>query len=201
MVHVRGHWRAGRWVRAHTRRAPRAAAGGAGLLVVGLLVLGGFLWLGHSSPTGSPANTPWQSGGLTFTSVGSSDAMPCGEHSYGQVQQYLRTNPCRSLFRVLLEAHDDQNHQMLVALSWTQMPDPATTDALYQLAHRDGTGNIAELSRELPAYSGVKFTGKYYDSRVDGTTVVIAEATPQAGDPPDALLKQAATTALGFPRN
>jgi len=183
----------------HTRRAPGAAAGGAGLLVLALIGL--WLLLGHNSPTGSSVSTPWQSGGLTFTSVGSSDAVPCGEHSYGQVQQYLRANPCRSLFRVLLDAHDNENHQMLVALSWTQMPDPATTEALYQLAHRDGTGNITELSRELPAYSGVNFTGNHYASRVDGATVVIAEAEPQAGDPPTALLNQTAETALAFPRN
>ncbi|GGM80600.1 hypothetical protein GCM10012275_59060 [Longimycelium tulufanense] len=147
-----------------------------------------------------PPAPPAQVKGLTFTSVGSSQAMPCSGYSYGEVQRFFVTNPCQALTRSLFEVTNDSGRRMLVAVSWTQMPDPTRAGELKRLADRSGTGNVAELSREVPRYSSTKFTGNAYDSHIDGSTTVIAQAEPLAGNPDSALLRRTARAGLQAPR-
>jgi hypothetical protein len=51
------------------------------------------------------------------------------------------------------------------------MPDERGAIALKKLVDVHGTGNITELS-------GKRFTGRFYASRREGTTVVNAQAEP-----------------------
>jgi len=46
------------------------------------------------------------------------------------------------------------------------------------LVDRHGTGNVTELSRERGRYRNVRFTGEFYASRRENTTVVNAQAQP-----------------------
>lgn len=99
----------------------------------------------------------------------------CVAHSYGQVQDFFRTRPCTALFRALLEVRDGGSNVALVAVAWVDMPDADQARALQQLMDRDGTGNVTELSREN---GGQRFSGDYYRSAREDTTVVNVQAEP-----------------------
>lgn len=197
-VRVRGHWRAGSWVRPHTRGTP-AAASGIGVLAV-LLILGFLFFGGPSTPPSQSAQQVASQAGFSFVLESKSEALPCSAHAYGTVQQYLVTHPCQALTRALYTATDAQGAKMLVAVSWATMPSAADATGLRDLADGSGTGNIAELSREVPAFSGTRFTGRYYDSRLDGQLVVIGQAEPLAGAPSGTVLEEAARAAVTLPR-
>lgn len=155
----------------------------------------GFIWwlFGHDSASSPAAKSPeqWSSGGLTFTRTDSSADGSCYPVAYGKVQDFLSEHPCAGLTRALFDATDGQGHRMLVAVSWTEMPDAGQAAELRDLADHPGTGNIAELTK-----NGVKFTGRHYASATTGSTTVIAEAEPTAGSPSAEQLKNTATVAL-----
>jgi hypothetical protein len=67
---------------------------------------------------------------------------------------------------------------VLVAVAWVEMPDSATAREFHDLVDSHGTGNVTELSRDQGRYRNVRFMGKYYASRRDGTTVVNVQAQP-----------------------
>jgi hypothetical protein len=108
------------------------------------------------------------------------DADDCVEHSYGQVREFFRGNPCVGLHRALFELRDRNGDVALLAVSWVDMPDESSSRSLHQLLDRDGTGNVTELSRERGRYRSVRFTGDFYASYRDGTVVVNAQAQPVA---------------------
>lgn len=108
----------------------------------------------------------------------SSDDGDCAAHSYGQVQGFFRAHPCDALFRTLFEVRDQSGNVALVAVAWVDMPDAAQARAFKLLVDRGGTGNITELSRERGRYRNERFTGDYYHSTRDDTTVVNAQAQP-----------------------
>lgn len=116
--------------------------------------------------------------GLRVEARADSDEGDCASHSYGQVQEFFRTHPCTALFRVLLEVRDARRNVVLVAVAWVDMPDVEQAHQFQRLVDRDGTGNIRELSRESGRYQDVRFTGEYYESVRDDTTVVNAQAQP-----------------------
>jgi hypothetical protein len=97
------------------------------------------------------------------------------EHSYGQVQDFFRVHPCTALFRALLEVSDNSGNIALVAIAWVDMPDPEQARQLQQLMDRPTTGNVTEFSREK---GGQRFSGDYYRSACDGSTVVNVQAEP-----------------------
>lgn len=99
----------------------------------------------------------------------------CVAPSYGQVQDFFRQHPCTALFRALLEVHDNRRNVVLVAVAWVDMPDADQARELQQLMDRSGTGNVTELSREEGRQ---RFSGDYYRSARDGTTVVNVQAEP-----------------------
>lgn len=99
----------------------------------------------------------------------------CVAHSYGQVQDFFRAHPCRALFRALLEVRDNRGNAALLAVAWVDMPDADQARQLQQLMDRDGTGNITELSRER---GGQHFSGDYYRSAREDTTMVNVQAEP-----------------------
>jgi len=115
--------------------------------------------------------------GLRVSSRLSSDE-DCAEHSYGRVQAFFREHPCTALSRALFEARDSRRNVVLVAVAWVEMPDAGRARALRALLDGAGTGNVTELSRQRGRYRDVRFTGDFYASRRDGSTVVNAQAQP-----------------------
>ncbi|WP_410599148.1 hypothetical protein [Amycolatopsis sp. lyj-90] len=172
------------------------------LVVAVLCGIGGiskFASEGAEEPVGN-SSPAWMSGGLTYTLVDSSNAMPCSAHAYGAVLDFLASQPCNALNRALFEASDDGGHQMLVAVSWTDMPTVETAVQLQQKIDRSGNGNITELSKESNKYPGVPFTGKHYASTVNDRTTVVAQAEPLLKAPSADLLKNTAKLALSAAR-
>lgn len=102
----------------------------------------------------------------------------CVAHSYGNVQDFFREQPCVALHRAWFEVHDRRRGLVLVAVSWVEMPDVRSAREFHELVDTHGTGNVTELSREQGPHRRVRFTGQHYVSRRDGTTVMNAQAEP-----------------------
>ncbi|MDN5747604.1 MAG: hypothetical protein L0H64_03665, partial [Pseudonocardia sp.] len=118
--------------------------------------------------------------GVRINARATDDSDNCVEHSHGQVQDYLRANPCVALHRSLFELRDRNGDVVLIAVAWVDMGDEATAREFHRLVDGSGTGNIVELSRERGRYRSVRFTGDFYASNRDGTVVVNAQAQPVA---------------------
>jgi hypothetical protein len=104
----------------------------------------------------------------------------CTAHAYGHVQEWLREHPCVVAYRAVFEVPvPGTDAVVLVAVAWIDMPDPDLARGLQQLLDGDQTGNLAELSRERGRYRDVVvFDGEFYDSTIDDTTVLVAQAQP-----------------------
>lgn len=197
-------------VRSHMRKNPAqqnsvdssTIIGAIVLVVVVIGVITGvskFTSSGAEEPAADSSPT-WTSNGLTFTRVDSSNATVCSAHAYGGVREFLVSHPCSALSRALFEATDDSGHQMLVAVSWTDMPTAENAGQLREKTDKPGTGNITELSKESNKYPGVPFTGSHYASTVNDRTTVIAQAEPLLKAPSADLLKNTAKLALSATR-
>jgi hypothetical protein len=117
----------------------------------------------------------------------------CGPWSYGEVQQFFLRNPCRSLDRMLVQVTDDDGNKLAVMVAWVRMPKPAAAQRLRHLADTYGTGCVTPLP------GAPKPTGQHYKSRRAGALVVVAEAEPVSGRPPDEALNAATDIAVQFP--
>lgn len=102
----------------------------------------------------------------------------CAAHSYGQVQEFFRSNPCKWLARAYIVVREHNQGVALVAISWVDMPTHSLTIEYKHLVDAPGTGNITELSREGGPYRNVVFSGKNYISGIIGTAVWNVEVQP-----------------------
>ena len=125
--------------------------------------------------------------GFTPAVWASSDAPDCAANSYGQTRTFLQQNRCVGVHRVLLDVRGPGPGEALVAVAWAQMSSADAAAQLKAVLDRPGSGNINSLNPSVP------FTGRYYASKVDGTTAVNADVHPLvAGIDPQALQKIAA---------
>lgn len=141
----------------------------------------------------------WRRMGLTAVKRAVRQHVNCVVHSFGQVREFFVHNPCRSLERALLAIGDGNGNIIAVSIAWVRMRTTDAAQSLKTLADTDGTGNVSPLGGELLGLSGVKFAGKFYESRRSGTLVVIAEATPGSGRPDPQIMDDAADIAALFP--
>lgn len=165
------------------------------LLVVFGVVGGGLRPSGPDSvQAGGPPET-WKSLGLEFTTRNHDAPNTCGgSYSYGDVQAFLSEHPCSALNRGLFDATGEAGNTMTVATATVTMPSAAQAERLRALVDQPGTGNIRELA---PGFSGT-----HYASRIEGSTVTIAQAEPQLLERvPAAALDRAAQAALDVPLN
>jgi hypothetical protein len=121
----------------------------------------------------------------------------CVAHSYGEVQEFFRDQPCVALHRAWFEVRDGRRGLVLVAVSWVEMPDMRSARAFHELVDTHGTGNVTELSREEGPHRRVRFTGQHYVSGRDGITVMNAQAEPLGRAAAVAELEEIASQALG----
>jgi len=118
--------------------------------------------------------------GVRLSAKVTDDSADCVTNSYGQLQDFFRRSPCTALHRAYFELRDQQSDAAIVAVSWVEMPDESSAQALKQLMDTSGTGNVTELSREQGRYRTVRYTGDAYASRRDGPVVINAQAEPVA---------------------
>ncbi|WP_243790428.1 hypothetical protein [Saccharopolyspora gloriosae] len=210
MVDVKAHQKKdGTFVRAHKRSDPRSGPAIAAVVTALLLTGAGTGTLGATVTTGGGASSTTKSsskserprsGKLSIKNkLREHESGSCVAHSYGEVQEFFLRNRCSSLRRVMFTAADGKGNEMLVAVSWTDMPTSGTARKLRRLADRHGTGNISDLGREIPALGAPRFTGLNYDSRQSRTTVLIAEVEPWNGSPSSADMDGVATLATSLP--
>ena len=109
----------------------------------------------------------------------------CAANSYGQVQDFFQQSPCTAVYRGLFEVRSARA-TALVAVAWVDMPDETSARQYQQLVDRHGTGNITELSTQVP------WTGEHYVSTRDDVTIVNAQAEPVGGTAAAAGLAQLA---------
>lgn len=95
---------------------------------------------------------------------------------------------------------DDSGGAAVVAVAWVRMGGSRQARELRALADRYGTGNVSPVGMAALELAGVPFTGRYYDSRLQGSTVVISEAEPVQGRPDPAVLDGLPQVAVWLPR-
>ncbi|ALG12362.1 hypothetical protein AOZ06_40800 [Kibdelosporangium phytohabitans] len=142
----------------------------------------------------------WRDMGFRRLKQVGEQAASCVVNSYGDVRDFFVRTPCRSLDRMLFTLGDDDRNSVILAVSWVRMSTPDNARKLQWLADTYGTGSVSPLAGALVEAAGVKFTGRYYDSRRSGDLVVIAETEPLRGDPQPEFLDGLAEVASELPR-
>ncbi|AXB43598.1 hypothetical protein [Amycolatopsis albispora] len=204
----------GRWTKSGTGLA---AATVAGLMAFGGgAVGGGTASVGAGSGSGA-VNSVSKSGGKQAAKKGqhgnafrqlkmknirknTQRGLNCAKHSFGDVQQFFLRTPCRELDRMLFAVNDEQGNEIAVSIAWVRMGKAGDAAEFKSLVDIDGTGNVSPPAGAALGLTGVEFTGRYYDSRRDGTLVVVAEAAPAGGRPSEQLLHDTADVASEFPQ-
>ncbi len=123
-----------------------------------------------------------ESEGLHVKEVSTATSDNCADHSYGEVADYLADHPCEGMQRAWYEVVDDQDNEAVVSVAWVTMPDDEAAAELQQVVDRPGTGNMTELSTEDSKYQDVNYSGSYYRSGRDGSTIYSVQAEPLADD-------------------
>ncbi len=188
----------GRWI--------KGGAGAVATVMVGALALGGMTSGGVGAGTlaaesagsaASPlrigqsrsaarkgrANDAWSGLRLRKVREAAEHALDCAVHSYGQVNDFLIRNPCRSLDRMLFTLADPDGNTFVVSVSWVRMRQRGDVRELKKLIDVDGTGSIAPIGFEPLRDQGIRFTGTPFRSRRDGDQLVVAEGAVVSGRP------------------
>jgi len=113
----------------------------------------------------------------------------CASHSYGKVQDFFRSNPCKWLARAYIVVREHNQGLALVAISWVDMPTLSLAMEYKHMVDAPGTGNITELSRESGPYRNVIFNGNDYLSGIIGTAVWNVQVQPIDSASADVLKK------------
>ena|SRR6266700_1517828 len=92
-----------------------------------------------------------------------------------------------------------QSDLIVGSVMWVKMPSDADAAGFIELEDTYGTGDVTPFGTEVLELGGIRFTGKHYKSRSDGSLVVIAETEPVRGQPSNTLLKEVATVADVLP--
>ncbi|MEC3974103.1 hypothetical protein [Amycolatopsis sp. H20-H5] len=141
----------------------------------------------------------WQRMGLKVVKKALKRELLCSTRSFGEVQRFFVRTPCRKLDRMVLAIGDGGGNTVVVSIAWVRMATADDAARLKRLTDTDGTGNVSPLGAAALGLAEIRFDGHHYDSRQDGSLVVIAEAAPAGGQPDNAALDDAADVADEFP--
>ena len=73
----------------------------------------------------------------------------CAEHSYGKVQEFFQTNPCKWLARAYVVVHKEGSKgSVLVDFVWVEMYTNTQAEECQQLMETPGAGSVTKLSQE-----------------------------------------------------
>jgi len=187
-----------------------ASRGGTFAVVLSLGLGMAYFSTGGSSGTGSTAARPSTSSSVkakdrSFTTVVSKlqrqgrtiqrldEAFDtdCAANSYGQVHDFFAAQPCEAMGRAVFEIVEGAD-RIIVAVSVVDMPDAEQARTYQRLVDTHGTGNVTELR----ASRRVTWTGKHYESALNETTVVNAQAEPAGRTATAARLASAVAAAI-----
>jgi hypothetical protein len=99
----------------------------------------------------------------------------CATHSYGRVHEFFTTHPCRWLARAYVRLGYSE---VLVAISWVEMPTVRLAEDYKKLIDTPGAGNVTELSRESTLYRKIKYVDSAHTSGINGVAVWNVQAQP-----------------------
>lgn len=123
----------------------------------------------------------------------------CVRNSHGEVRTFFVFTPCRRLDRALTVLADPAGNAMVLSVYWVRMRNAAAAREFKKLDDEYGTGNVNPVAGRLLGVAGVRFTGRYYDSRRRGTLVVVAEAEPLGAGPGGETLESVVQVATYLP--
>jgi hypothetical protein len=101
----------------------------------------------------------------------------CAAHSYGQVHKFFQSNPCKWLARAYVQVGFSE---VLVAISWVEMPSVRLATEYKQLVDTPNAGSIAELSRDTTLYRKINYSNGAHTSGINGAAVWNVQARPIA---------------------
>ncbi|MCS7479372.1 hypothetical protein ACFFQW_24945 [Umezawaea endophytica] len=120
----------------------------------------------------------------------------CLTASHGRVREFLARVPCASLDRIIVAVGDDVGTSAVVSVAWVGFRRAADVRDFKSVIDVDGSGDVRPLGSALLGLADIAFTGRYYGSDVQGTSLTVAEAENATGafDPEalDALAEVAA---------
>ena len=104
----------------------------------------------------------------------------CAAQSSGDVEEFLRENPCESMLRVHLEIHDDDDDTALAAIAWVDMPNSESAEELHDLVENPDNEGSLELdwTQEDAGSGDVHPRKEHVATARDDTVVVIAKVEP-----------------------
>lgn len=146
------------------------------------------------------ADEAWQRLSMRTLKKVSRQHLECVTHSFGQVRDYLVAHPCSSLDRVLFGISDDQGNVAAVSVAWVGFRTRTDARGFITVENRHGTGDITPLGGSLLDMADIRFSGHHYDSRSNGTTVVVAESEAVQGVVAPDVLNAIAEVAVHLPR-
>jgi len=155
---------------------------------------------GRKSARKGDADGAWRQVNLRTLKRTARPALECLSHSFGQVRDHFVRNPCRSLDRTLFAIGDDQGNAAVVSVAWVGFRDRRDAGEFKKLIDVHGTGDITPLATPLLDLADIRFTGLHYQSRSDGSTVVIAESERASGQVSSEVLDAVADLASWLPR-
>jgi hypothetical protein len=101
----------------------------------------------------------------------------CTAHSYGQVREFFKSNPCTWLARAYVQLGYSE---VLVAISWVEMPSTRLSRAYKRLVDTPDSGGIVELSRDTALYRKISYANSAHTSGMQDTSVWNVQAQPIA---------------------
>ncbi len=155
---------------------------------------------GRKSARNGDADGAWRKLNMRTLKRTAKPALECVSHSFGQVRDHLVRNPCRSLDRTLFAVGDDRGNVAVVSVAWVGFRNRRDAGEFKTLIDVHGTGDITPLGAPLLGLADVRFSGLHYQSRSDGSTVVIAETESAAGQVSGEVLDAVADVASWLPR-
>jgi hypothetical protein len=155
---------------------------------------------GRKSARKGDADGAWRQMNMRTLKRTAKPALECVSHSFGQVRDHFVRHPCRSLDRTLFAVGDDRGNVAVVSVAWVGFRNRRDAADFKKLIDVHGTGDITPLATPLLDLADIRFTGLHYQSRPDGSTVVISEAESASGQVSNEVLDALADVASRLAR-
>ena len=124
----------------------------------------------------------------------------CLINATGKVREFLAHTRCTSLDRVLYAVGDGHGNAAVISVAWVGFRTKADAAAFEHVERVQNSGDITPLGGALLGLAHVHFTGHHYQSRPNGTKMVIAETDTATGHFDDATLDALAEVSAYLPQ-
>jgi hypothetical protein len=155
---------------------------------------------GKKSAKNGKADEAWSRMGLRTLKRAIKRDIKCVAASTDRVREFFLRTPCTSLDRILFAVGDGRGNSAVISIAWVGFRNRGDGDAFERVEKVQGSGDISPLGGALIDLAHIRFTGRHFQSRRDGNTIVIAETESAAGRVNDDVLDALADVAAWLPR-